>query len=126
MNYKGVIIEESLSNSNVLKDIAIAKTRREKVTSKHKTPWLTQWTLHTIEIPEENMDTFADMLSKSFEVQHSAWYIDFKNETFHFIIFPNKVFKINLENPVLYKNARRYGESLGIPFYQMQFERLKR
>jgi hypothetical protein len=126
MNYKGVIIEESLSNSHILNDVTVLKTRKEKVTPKHKTPWLTQWTLHTIKIPEENMDTFADVLSKSFETQHPVWYIDFKNDTFHFIIFPNKVFKINLKNPVLYKSARQYGESLGIPPYQMQFERLKR
>jgi hypothetical protein len=72
------------------------------------------------------MDVVADTLSKSFETQHPAWYIDFKNDTLHFIIFPNKVFKINLKNPVLYKSARQYGESLGIPPYQMQFERLKR
>lgn len=126
MDYKGVVIEESLAEKNILKEVTILKTRREKVTSKHNTPWLTQWTLHRIEVPEDQMEKIAARLSKSFEMSHSAWYVDFKNDKFHFIIFPDKVFKVDLKNPIFYKNAREYGETLGIPVYQMQFERLKR
>ena len=126
MNYKGVIIEESLFDKSVLDNLTTLKTRHETVTPKHKTPWLTQWTLHTIEIPEEEMDSVADKLSDALETIHSSWYIDFKNSDFHFIIFPSKVFKIDVLKHESYKSARDYGLSLGIPSYQMQFERLKR
>ncbi len=34
MKYKGVIIEESLEDKNILKDIRILSTRVEKVTEK--------------------------------------------------------------------------------------------
>jgi len=126
MNYKGSIIEESLSKADVLKNMVIVKTRKEKATAEYKTPWLTQWTHHTIEIPESKIDITAALLSRSFDMNHPSWYIDFKNDKYHFIIFPKKIFKVNLKSPILYKNARKYGESLGIPSSQMQFERLKR
>ena len=37
------------------------------------------------------------------------------------IIFLNKVFKVDLNNPILYKDAKAYGISLGIPEYQVDF-----
>ncbi len=56
MNYKGVIIEESLQDTSVLDNVRILKTKVEPITPKHKTPWLKQWTLHTVEIPEYQVD----------------------------------------------------------------------
>ncbi len=50
MDFKGVIIEESLENKQVLKKTKITETEVEAVTEKHKTPWIKQWTLHTAEI----------------------------------------------------------------------------
>ena len=41
-NYKGVIIEESLENKDILKDIKIISTKIEPVQEKHKTPWVKQ------------------------------------------------------------------------------------
>lgn len=43
MNYKGVIIKESLENNDVLKTVKILVTKIEPITEKHKTPWLKQW-----------------------------------------------------------------------------------
>ncbi|MDO8610361.1 MAG: hypothetical protein Q7R95_07465 [bacterium] len=127
MTYRGVIIEESLVDNKILKKVTILKTRKEKVTPKHQTPWLKQWTLYTIQIPEININIVAEEISMDISTKPKhAWYVDFKNDRFHFIIFPHKVFKVDLQNPVLYKIAKEYGETLGIPSYQMQFERLKR
>lgn len=120
MNYKGVIIEESLEDKDVLKDVTILKTEVEKVTDEHKTPWLTQWTLHTVEIPEEKADFVTEKLSKDLEKEHS-WYADYKNDKYHYIIYRGKIFKVDLENPILYKEAKQYGISLGIPEYQVDF-----
>lgn len=44
MNYQGVIIEESLENKDILKDVKISDTKVEKVVEEHKTPWIKQWT----------------------------------------------------------------------------------
>lgn len=37
-NYKGVIIEESLANRDVLKKVKILSTKVEKINDEHKTP----------------------------------------------------------------------------------------
>src|SRR5688572_15194539 len=99
MNYKGVIIEESLDNTSVLKEVNILETKIEAVTEKHKTPWIKQWTLHTIEIPEAQADRTAEKLSQDLEKEHN-WYADYKNESYHFIIYQGKVFKVDLKNPI--------------------------
>lgn len=119
MNYKGVIIEESLENKDVLKDVTILSTKVEEVTEKHKTPWLKQWTLHTVEVTESRGEETAEKLSQALDSQH-AWYADFKNDRFHYVIFRNRVFKVDLQNSK-YREAMEYGISLGIPWYQLDF-----
>jgi hypothetical protein len=121
MTYKGVIIEESLENKDVLKDVAILSTKVEEVTEEHHTPHLKQWTLHTVEIPEDRGEEAAEKLSKVLEISHGHWYADFKNEKFHYIIFRNKVFKVDRSKPEEYKKVTEYGLSLGIPDYQLDF-----
>ncbi len=120
MTYKGVIIEESLENTSVLKDVVILETKIEKITEEHKTPWLKQWTLHTVEIPEETADGVAEKISKDLEKEHN-WYADYKNNKYHYIIYRGKIFKVDLKNPLLYREAKQYGIALGIPEYQVDF-----
>lgn len=121
MDYKGVIIEESLKNKNILKQINVLKTKVEKVTPNHKTPWLKQWTMHTVKIPEDKADSMAEVISNSLDYSHAAWYADYKNDMYHYIIFKNKVFKVNRGKPDEYQTATDYGISLGIPDYQVDF-----
>jgi len=120
MNYKGVIIEESLENNDILKSINILSTKVEPVVEKHKTSWLKQWTLHSVEILENQADSIAEEISTALDSEHS-WYADFKNETTHFIIFRNRVFKIDRTSKEQYDKAKEYGISLGIPPYQVDF-----
>lgn len=120
MNYKGVIIEESLEKADVLKDVVVVETKVEPVTEEHKTPWIKQWTLHTVEIQENKADQVAEKLSEDLDKKHE-WYADYKNDQYHFIIYRGKVFKVDLNNPVLYKDAKQYGISVGIPEYQVDF-----
>ena len=119
-DYIGVIIEESLENKDVLKDINIIKTKIEKVVEKHKTPWIKQWTLHTVSIPESKADFIAKKISNSLDSNH-PWYADFKNNTTHIIIFREKVFVIDRTSKEQYDKAKEYGISLGIPEYQVDF-----
>lgn len=118
--YAGIIIEESLENKTVLGELSIASTKIVPVTERHKTPWVKQWTFLNVEIPEDEADEIAEKLSKSLETEH-AWYADYKNDQYHFIIYREKIFKVDLKNPVLYKDAKEYGLSIGIPDYQVNF-----
>jgi len=120
MNYQGVIIEESLENKDILKDVKISDTKVEEVVEEHKTPWIKQWTLHTVEIPENQAKSVAERISKALDSEHN-WYADFKNDTHHFIIFRDKVFYIDRKSKEQYDEAKCYGISLGIPEYQVDF-----
>ncbi len=120
MRYKGVIIEESLENKDILKDVKISETKVEEVTEEYKTPWIKQWTLHTVEIPENQVKDVAEKISKALDSEHN-WYADFKNDTHHYIIFRDKVFYIDQKSKEQYDEAKRYGISLGIPEYQVDF-----
>ena len=119
-DFKGTIIEESLENKDILKTLKITETKVEKVTENHKTPWIEQWTLYSVEIPEQEAENIALQLSKVLDPQHN-WYADFKNEQFHYIIYRNKVFKIDRTKKEEYNEATKYGISLGIPDYQVDF-----
>lgn len=122
MNYKGIIIEESLADKSVLDKVKILETKVEQVTERHKTPWLKQWTLHTVEIPEENAESITNVISNSIDQgnEHS-WYADYRNRETHYVIFPHKVFKIDISKPEQYKTVKDYGVKLGIPEYQVTF-----
>ena len=119
-NYKGVVIEESLENASILKKLKIIDTKVESATEKHKTPWIKQWTLHTVEIPENQAYNIAKELGEVLDSEHD-WYADFKNNHFHYIIFRNKVFKVDRSEKEQYDNVIKFGVSLGIPDYQLDF-----
>jgi hypothetical protein len=116
--YKGDIIEESLSDKDILKDINIISTRVEKVTKEHQTPWLSQWTLDTIEVNDSQSDNLAKSLSKALDSKH-GWYIDYRNDKYHYVIFKNRVFKLDRSKKSDYEKMIKYGLSVGTPDYQL-------
>ena len=121
-DFQGVIIEESLENKDILKRVKILSTRVFEVTDRHQTPWLSQWTVHTVEVQESEAQSLAEEISKSLDESHnSSWYVDFKDNFHHYIIFPDKVFFIDRQSKKQYDEAKHYGISLGIPEYQVDF-----
>jgi len=121
-NYQGVIIEEALEDKEVLKKMEIISTKVELITEEHQTPWLSQWTLYTVEILENEAKEIAEEISKSLDRNYGgSWYADFKNDTHHYIIFREKIFFIDRKSKDQYDEAKRYGISLGIPEYQVDF-----
>jgi type IV secretory pathway VirD2 relaxase len=119
-NYKGVIIEESLEDKEILKKVKIVSTKVEVVAKRHETPWIKQWIMYAVEIPDGEAEMIAETLSKSLDREHE-WYADFKNGTNHYIIFRDKIFCIDRNSKGQYEEAKRYGLSLGIPEYQVDF-----
>ncbi len=119
MHYEGIIIEESLENLEVLHMVSVVETRIEAVTKQHQTPWLTQWTLHKVIIPAEDITEVTEQLSASLSGHN--WYSDFRNDRAHYVVFPRKVFRIDREKPDQYRAAIAYGLELGIPEQQLDF-----
>ena len=75
-----------------------------------------------MEIPFGEAEQVAEEISHAIDPEHeNAWYADFKNDTTHFIIFKNKVFKIDRTKVEEYIKATEYGISIGIPSYQVDF-----
>lgn len=120
MNYKGVIIEESLINCDIIKELEIVQTEIAKTTAREKTPWLEQWTLKTVIIEENKIDEYTEKLSKLIDTKHCGdWYCDFRNDIFHYVIFSNKVFKLNRIKKQDYIDMRNYAINLGLPEHQL-------
>ncbi|MCA9343800.1 MAG: hypothetical protein H6793_02425 [Candidatus Nomurabacteria bacterium] len=121
MSFNGVTIEESLTDKSVLNDVNIISTKVEPVTEHHKTPWVKQWTLHTVEIQDDKVAEVADKISKALDKEHD-WYADFKTDTEHYVIYTSKVFHItDRTDKKQYDEATAYGISIGIPDYQVDF-----
>jgi len=76
--------------------------------------------LHDVEIEQGKAEEIAEELSLALDSKHN-WYADFKNNAVHFIIFRNKVFRMDRTSKKQYDKAREYGISLGIPEYQVDF-----
>lgn len=119
-NLTGVIIEESLEDISVLNKVKVIETIVEEVTEEHKTPWLNKWTIHTVEIEDNIGDELSHVISSALESQHD-WYVDYRNDKFHYVIFRGKVFKIDRSKSYEYEEIKRYGVSKGIPDYQLDF-----
>lgn len=121
MAFNGVIIEESLTDNSVLNDVTIISTKVEPVTEHHKTPWVKQWTLHTVEIAQDKAEDVAEKISKALDKEHD-WYADFKTDTEHYVIYTGKVFHItDRTDKEQYDKATEYGIAIGIPDYQVDF-----
>jgi len=116
--YKGDIIEESLANKSVLDGLNVVSTRIEKVTDGHQTPWLSKWNIHTIEVDEDEAKGLAEKLSKALESQR-GWYIDYRNEKYHYVVFNGKVFKLERNRKSDYSEMIAYGLSTGTPQEQL-------
>lgn len=119
--YSGCIIEESLTNKDVLKEFIITRTNVEKVTEESNTPDLDVWTMHIVEIAEDKIESIVPLLSKSIDGsrKNGGWYTDLKSDDWHYIIFSGKVFKVDRSSGEQYEQAKEYGMSIGIPEYQL-------
>ncbi len=119
--FKGVIIEESLEDKSVLKKFPVLKTETEQVTERFGTPWLKEWHLHTIEVPEDKIANFAEEVRRALDTARHNWYADFRNEKTHYIIFPRRIFVVDRTKREQYQGASDYGVSLGVPPHQVDF-----
>ena len=113
-----------MEDTSVLNEIVITHTKIEKITERHKTSWIKQWTLYDIEVDENIVDDITQKISTALDSKHDhSWYADFCNDDFHYIIFRNKIFKIDRTKADQYQEVSDYGINLGIPDYQLNFSK---
>lgn len=104
--YKGLIVENSLADARVL--------RKVKVDSSYR---LGDWTLHEVHTTRAEMPRFQSYLSDG------PWYIHFWEEGGDdvTVVFKEKMFDIRYSDKETWKDAVRYGQSIGIPLNQLDF-----
>ena len=61
-NYKGLIVEESLENKLVLNKLKILNTVIEPTTEEDNAPWISKWTMHTVEVSENNITEIVKLI----------------------------------------------------------------
>lgn len=108
-NYKGIIVEESLSDNRILNDLEIIKVE----ISKEENPQ-DRWHLYTVKVSKEDIDKLA----KNIKLK---WYMHFWKGRKVIAIFKNKKFEFDYDNKSEWIPVIDYGLSLGIPKEQLDF-----
>lgn len=120
MEYRGVIIEESLRDKSIIKELKVLQQEIEEITERENTPWLEKWTMDTVEINESKIDEYTERLSKLIDTKHcNDWYCDFRNDKYHYVVFSDKVFKLDRRKKQDYIDMQEYAKKLGLPEYQL-------
>ncbi|MFZ1987736.1 MAG: hypothetical protein WAV21_01745 [Minisyncoccia bacterium] len=103
---KGIIIEQSLNDVGILKNLKVLNSLANE-----------GWKFHEIEIEREAAENFSKYLASG------PWYIHFwePGEDDVLVVFKDKIFTIKHSDTSTWKDAVEYGESIGIPKEQLDF-----
>lgn len=67
-------------------------------------------------------EVVASNIAVAIDPDHaSSWFADFQNDDTHFVIFYNRIFKIDKTQPEEYVAVKQYALSIGIPEHQLGF-----
>ncbi len=113
--WRGVVIEESLSDESLIKKVNIVGTKTSKLENENRI-----LTFHKIEVPGSFQEKYVEAVKKNIK---DSFYTHLCKDDNMIVIFHNKVFTFTKGDPQL-KNAREYGKSIGIIAEQMPFEHL--
>lgn len=100
--YTGCIIEESLKDKSILDEFKILETVTDDGTS------------YIVETDESEIDSIVLRLQAAMS-DEQIWYTDLKNYDYHYIIYNDRIFKIDRDFPEQYEEAKEYGLKRGIP-----------
>lgn len=115
MNYRGIIIEESLGDKSILDKCEILKTKVAEIDAR------TTWYMHKVQIAEENIHEFTKELIEKMD-PNGRWYSHFyhedPNKTQMIVTFYKKRFCESKDN---FDRSVEYGLQEGIPQEQLDF-----
>jgi len=117
MNYKGVIIEESLENKELLGLCKIVSTRIGVDNNPKTNAGEPTWTLHQVKVLEPNLKEVLKQLSKNLKLPN--WWADLSLGDEICIVFHNKIFKGKNYNLKFRKRVIDYAHSLNLPAGQI-------
>jgi len=113
--FKGLLLEESLNDLDVLKLVKITKTEKWDVPDAiDYQPKI--WTAISFEGEKSKVEEIAEKMSK---IIKEKWYLNISTENIKYVVFFNKIFKYPKGDDKIKKQAIEYGISIGIPEKQM-------
>jgi hypothetical protein len=103
---KGTVVENSLENNDILKEVQIDRTRQDG-----------SWTLHDVMLSENQALTFGRYLADG------PWYVHFwePGEDSVIVVFKDRAFRLLHSDVSTWVDAVAYGKSIGIPEEQLDF-----
>jgi hypothetical protein len=110
VEYEGVIVEESLENTDVLRGMKIINSR---VTDEAEGE---TWHIHKVKAFLDDFEALAKNMRR-------GWYMHFWKDAKGVVIFKGKTFWIDYDNKATWKPAIEFGLSKGIPEAQLDFVR---
>lgn len=99
--FTGCIIDESIKDKSILQEFTILETKTDGGIS------------YIVEIDESGIENVVLRLQASM-TDEKSWYTDLKNYDYHYIIFNDRIFKVNRDFPEQYEDAKEYGLNRGI------------
>lgn len=116
MNYRGVIIKESLEDKSILKGVKILS---KKIANPGER---VGWHMLKVEIPAKEILDFTTRLTKALK-RYEPWYAHFYHEDPELdrmiVVFADKKFLTSKDNP---ERAVKYGLEIGILREQLDFK----
>src|SRR5215471_15543621 len=109
MKYRGIIIEESLSDNRILNNFNILKLYITETAKK-----CDQWHLFEVEIEENEIENTSKIIME-------GWYAHFWHGSDVTAVFANKIIKFNYLDKNTWNEVIEYCKKLGIPDKQLDF-----
>lgn len=104
--YSGCIIEESLKDKSILDSFTITDTIDD------------DGIMYIVEIDENQIEKIIPKI-KNAMVDEIIWYVDLKNNDYHYFVFNDKTFIVDRNFPSQYEEVKEYGLKRGIPEEQL-------
>lgn len=114
----GLLLKESLSDLNIIRQLNITKTETWNVP--HAVEFQPKvWTALSFEAGDAEADTVTEELSRV--LKSPGWYIDARRDEWVYVIFPQRVFKYQRGDQVGKVAAQTYAQAIGIPPSQIDW-----
>lgn len=118
MNYKGVLIEESLDDTSILSKITIVSTKTTALEGEENRG---EFHFNNVEVSENVLNEVLDFISAHIQ---DGWYFHLVKDDEIIVVFHNKVMKAHKGNTDKIEKIKEYGISQGILKEQLEIESL--
>ena len=108
-DYKGGIVEESLTDNRVINDLKITSFR---ITTEENSA--ERWHIYKVKVSRDEIQKLAQNIKQ-------GWYMHFWKGRNVIAVFKGKQFEFNLDDKKTWSPAIDYGLSIGIPKEQLDF-----